>query len=97
MIGILLTVAVRLFFVRIKLEDNLVSPLIVVYPCLTAFFTFTLGFCSSVNPEGDAMPENDTDAQRQRLGRIVSIAIVAAALITGALVITRTNQLSAHR
>jgi hypothetical protein len=40
-IGILLTVAVRLFFVRIKLEQQL-SPLIVVYPCLAAFFTFTL-------------------------------------------------------
>jgi YtcA family len=41
-IGILLAVAVRLFFVRIKIEDQLVAPLIVVYPCLTAFFTFTL-------------------------------------------------------
>jgi hypothetical protein len=41
-IGILLAVAVRLFFVRINLEDQLVAPLIVVYPCLTAFFTFTL-------------------------------------------------------
>jgi hypothetical protein len=41
-IGILLAVAVRLFFVRIKLEDELLLPLIVVYPCLTAFFTFTL-------------------------------------------------------
>jgi cation transporter-like permease len=41
-IGILLAVALRLFFVRIKLEDQLVAPLIVVYPCLTAFFTFTL-------------------------------------------------------
>ena len=38
------------------------------------------------------MPENDTDAQRRRLGRIVSITIVAAALITGALVISRTNE-----
>jgi len=37
------------------------------------------------------MPENDTDAQRRRLGRIVSIAIVIAALITGASVILRTN------
>ena len=42
MIGILLAVAVRLFFVRIKLEDKLLLPLILVYPCLTAFFTFTL-------------------------------------------------------
>jgi hypothetical protein len=41
-IGILLAVAVRLFFVRIKLEEELVAPLILVYPCLTAFFTFTL-------------------------------------------------------
>ncbi len=41
-IGILLTVAVRLFFVYIKLEDKLLWPLILVYPCLTAFFTFTL-------------------------------------------------------
>jgi hypothetical protein len=40
-IGILLTVVARLFFVRIKLEPEL-SPLILVYPCLTAFFTFTL-------------------------------------------------------
>jgi hypothetical protein len=41
-IGILLAVAVRLFFVHIKLEDKLLFPLILVYPCLTAFFTFTL-------------------------------------------------------
>src|ERR1700684_1150544 len=37
------------------------------------------------------MPENDTDVQRRRLGRIVSIAIIAAAVITGAAVILRTN------
>jgi membrane fusion protein, multidrug efflux system len=37
------------------------------------------------------MPENDTDTQRQRLGRVVSILIIAAAVITGALVIIRTN------
>jgi YtcA family len=41
-IGIFLTVGVRLFFVRIKLEDELLFPLILVYPCLTALFTFTL-------------------------------------------------------
>jgi hypothetical protein len=41
-IGILLAVAVRLFFVYIKLEDKLLLPLILVYPCLTLFFTFTL-------------------------------------------------------
>jgi hypothetical protein len=40
-IGILLAVAVRLFFVRIKLEQQL-TQLILVYPCLAAFFTFTL-------------------------------------------------------
>jgi YtcA family len=40
-IGILLAVAVRLFFVRIKLEQQL-KPLILVYPSLAAFFTFTL-------------------------------------------------------
>jgi hypothetical protein len=40
-LGILLTVAARLFFVRIKLEAQL-KPLILVYPCLAAFFTFTL-------------------------------------------------------
>jgi membrane fusion protein, multidrug efflux system len=37
------------------------------------------------------MPDNDPNPQRRRLGRIVSIFIVAAALITGALVIMRTN------
>ena len=38
------------------------------------------------------MPDNDTNPQRRRLGVIVSICIVAAAVITGALVITRTNE-----
>jgi multidrug efflux system membrane fusion protein len=38
------------------------------------------------------MPDNDTNPQRRRLGRIVSICIVAAAVITGALVIGRTNE-----
>src|ERR1700727_960513 len=37
------------------------------------------------------MPENDTDVQRRRLGRIVSISIIAAAVITGAAVIILTN------
>ena len=41
LIGILLTVAVRLLLVRVGFEQEL-SPLIVIYPCLTAFFTFTL-------------------------------------------------------
>ena len=40
-IGILLTATMRWFFVRIKFEQQL-SPLILVYPCLSAFFTFTL-------------------------------------------------------
>lgn len=40
--GILLASAVRLLFVRIKLEEHLLWPLVLVYPCLTAFFTFTL-------------------------------------------------------
>lgn len=41
LIGILLTVAARLLFVRYQFEQEL-SPLILVYPCLTAFFTFML-------------------------------------------------------
>ena len=41
-LGILLASIVRLIFVRIKLEDQLLWPLILVYPCLTAFFTFSL-------------------------------------------------------
>jgi hypothetical protein len=41
LLGILLTVAARLVFVRLNLEEQL-TPLILVYPCLTAFFTFTL-------------------------------------------------------
>jgi hypothetical protein len=40
-IGILLTIAIRLFFVRIKLEQQL-KPLLVVYTCLAALLTFTL-------------------------------------------------------
>jgi YtcA family len=39
-IGIVLTVLVRVFFVRTKLEQGL-TPLIVVYPCIALFFTFT--------------------------------------------------------
>src|SRR5271168_4680139 len=38
------------------------------------------------------MPENDPSPLSPRLGKIVSIAIVAAALITGLLVIAETNQ-----
>lgn len=40
-IGILLTVGVRILFVRAKFEQEL-SPLILVYPCLAAFFTFSI-------------------------------------------------------
>lgn len=39
-VGIVLTVLVRVFFVRAKLEQEL-TPLIVVYPCIALFFTFT--------------------------------------------------------
>jgi multidrug efflux system membrane fusion protein len=38
------------------------------------------------------MADNESNPQRRRLGIIVSIGIVAAAVITGALVITRTNE-----
>jgi hypothetical protein len=40
-LGIVLTVAVRELFVRIKFEQEL-SPLILVYPCLALFFTFSI-------------------------------------------------------
>jgi multidrug efflux system membrane fusion protein len=38
------------------------------------------------------MPENDTAPNLQRLGRIVSITIIVAALLTGSLVISMTNR-----
>ena len=38
------------------------------------------------------MPENDTAARRRHLGRIVTISIVAGALITGLLVVDQTNK-----
>lgn len=41
LIGTLLTAIARFLFVRMKFEQEL-SPLILVYPCLAAFFTFTL-------------------------------------------------------
>jgi hypothetical protein len=41
LLGIVLTVVTRLALVRAGIEQQL-SPLVVVYPCLTAFFTFTL-------------------------------------------------------
>jgi hypothetical protein len=41
LLGILLTVAARLALVRAGIEQHL-SPLVVVYPCLAAFFTFTI-------------------------------------------------------
>jgi hypothetical protein len=40
-IGILLTAGVRVLFVRANFEQEL-SPLILVYPCLAAFFTFSI-------------------------------------------------------
>jgi YtcA family len=40
-LGILLAVAVRMVFVRLNFEQEL-SPLILVYPCLAAFFTFSI-------------------------------------------------------
>ena len=40
-IGILLAVVVRVLFVRLNFEREL-SPLIVVYPCLAALFTFSI-------------------------------------------------------
>ncbi len=41
-LGILLASLARVFFLRIKLEDHLLWPLVLVYPCLTLFFTFTI-------------------------------------------------------
>ena len=41
LIGIVLTVIVRLLFVRWNFEKEL-TPLLLVYPCLAAFFTFTI-------------------------------------------------------
>ena len=41
LIGIALTVIVRLLFVRWDFEKYL-TPMILVYPCLAAFFTFTI-------------------------------------------------------
>lgn len=39
-VGIVLAVVARVFFVRANFEKEL-SPLILVYPCLAAFFTFS--------------------------------------------------------
>ncbi len=41
LLGILLTVVARLALVKTGIEQHL-SPLVIVYPCLTLFFTFTL-------------------------------------------------------
>jgi YtcA family len=41
-LGILLASLARVFFLRIKLEDHLLWPLVLVYPCLTLLFTFTI-------------------------------------------------------
>jgi hypothetical protein len=40
-LGILLAAVVRVVFVRTNFEQEL-SPLILIYPCLAAFFTFTI-------------------------------------------------------
>jgi len=40
-VGILLTVVVRVLFVRANFEQQL-SPLIVIYPCIALFFTFSI-------------------------------------------------------
>jgi hypothetical protein len=40
-LGILLTAGARFLFVHYKFEQEL-SPLILIYPCLAAFFTFTI-------------------------------------------------------
>ena len=40
-VGILLTVVARMLFVRANFEKEL-SPLILIYPCLAAFFIFSL-------------------------------------------------------
>jgi multidrug efflux system membrane fusion protein len=45
-----------------------------------------------LNLRKEAMPETDTPVQRKRLGKIVSVAIPVAALITGLLVISETNR-----
>jgi YtcA family len=41
-LGIVLASLVRVFFVRIKLEEHLWWPLVLIYPSLTLFFTFTI-------------------------------------------------------
>ncbi len=41
LIGTLLTTAIRFLLVRMKLEEQLM-PLILVYPCMAAFFTFSI-------------------------------------------------------
>src|SRR5215471_3876209 len=40
-VGILLAVGVRMLFVRANFEREL-SPLMLIYPCLAAFFTFSI-------------------------------------------------------
>ncbi len=40
-LGILLAVVVRIIFVRLDFEKEL-APLILVYPCLALFFTFSI-------------------------------------------------------
>jgi len=40
-IGVALAAGVRVWFVRTKFEEEL-SPLVLVYPCLAALFTFSI-------------------------------------------------------
>ena len=40
-VGIVLAAAVRILFVRLNFEREL-SPLVVIYPCLAALFTFSI-------------------------------------------------------
>ncbi len=91
-IGILLAVASRLFFVHIKLEDtteavdprvSLPRPIFHVHPLASVL---------QLIRKGEAMPESDPTPPSKLLGRIVSISIIAAAVISGMLLIWKTNR-----
>jgi membrane fusion protein, multidrug efflux system len=56
------------------------------------FYFHALAVVLPLMRKGDAMPENDTAPPRKHLGRIVSIAIIAGALITGLMVVSETNR-----
>jgi hypothetical protein len=40
-LGLLLTTGIRLLFVRLRFEQEM-SPLVLIYPCFAAFFTFSI-------------------------------------------------------